>query len=146
MKILYLNGILAVPSDSGYDKLLQAKENKNSKQPNWESLGLPTPKDEIQYDEDGLVILEEEDTEYVATSVTIVLSQYSSAEDIIDGGCMVYTKDGMVHRVLETADEVSSYAEMLDMSWLERNFVLLKSQIKKIFTKKEIKDEEYLLS
>lgn len=135
MKILYLNGILTVPNDVGYDKLAQAKEDKGTKKPNWADLGLPSPKDEVEYDEDGLVILEDEYLEEVLTSINIVLSSYAGAEDSLDGGCMVYTTNGLVYRVFETADEVANYAEMLDMSWFERAYIFLKLKIHNIFNK-----------
>lgn len=131
MKILYLNGILTIPNEVGEDKISQAREDrKSNNKPNWAELGLNAPKDELQYDEEGRVLLDEEDLEDVYTSVNIILSSYAGAEDSLDGGCTVHTKHRLSYRVAETADEVASYVEMLDMNYLHRNYVFLKARMK----------------
>lgn len=130
MKILYLTGIATTPNDLGYEKINKATEDKKTKKPNWGDLGLPTPNDELEYDEDGRVLLTKNDLEEVGTSVNIVLDTYGGAEDDLDGGCTVYTTYGVSYDVAETADEVANYAEMLHMNYIQRNWIFLRLKIK----------------
>ena len=137
MKQLYLTAIGQIPNKQGIEKIETAKSPKSKNNPNWESMGLRPPRGEADIDEDGRVWLEDEDLEMVYLSVVIPLDLYAGAKDDVERGTAVYTTGGKTHRVLESADEVANYAEMLDLHWLQREYIYYKAKIKNYLTKQQ---------
>ena len=132
--ILYLTGLAEQPNKEGQEKLKNANDDKLP-QINYESLGIRAPKGEVERDEYGSVILDDEDFEYVETECTISLNSYLGCVDDLEFGSRVYTTSGVAFRILETCEEVTSYIEFVQMNWFERNFSVFKSFLREIVTK-----------
>lgn len=132
MKLLYLNCIISIPNEAGEEKI----EKANSKEEytiDYNSLGLRPPKGEVEYDEEGRVILEDEDLEEVTVPLTIPIENLGSWVASVDGGTVVYTKSNVMYTVIEEIWEIDSYLELIQMSWLEK----LKLSFLAFFCRKE---------
>ena len=136
-KLLYLTGIAEQPNTIGQEKLKKATD-KSLPQINYESLGIIAPKGEVELDEYGDVILGDDDFEYVETECIINLNNYLGCVDDLEFGSRIYTTSGIAFRVLETCEEVATYIEYVQMSWLERNFYAYKS----FFRRNNIKTQQ----
>ena len=147
MKQLYLTGIAEVPNEAGFEKLENHFKPIGNK-PNWESMGLTPPKGEAALNEEGKVFLEDDEVEEVFLDVVIPLKYFGGAVDCVDYGCMVYTTYGTFARVVETAEEVSNYAQMLSLNWLHRNYIYYKAKITNYFNKqqKQESNEQHLFT
>lgn len=134
MKLLYLTGIVKAPNDSGEEKLSKAKSKRkdgiDGMPRSWyiENSLKPPPEadDEVEFDEDGNVILEENDLDDVGVDVNIPVKVYGGVEDDLDFGSTVYTTYGVAFRVLETATEIESYIEYSNYSWLRKKYLKIK--------------------
>ena len=142
MKLIYLNAIITTPNENGLEKIEKSKEKDNS-EINYHSLGIRPPKGDVERDEDGNIILDEEDFEDVTVPVTIPIKNLVSWVADLDGGTRVYTKNGVAYDVIEEFSEIDAYIELLSMSFLNKQLAFFQSflrQIKnKITGEKEIK-------
>lgn len=148
MKMIYLNALMSVPNAIGKEKIQKAT-NKDEPKINYHSLGIAPPKDEVERDEDGNIILEEEDMDLIPVPVTIPLSNLGSWVGSLDGGSQVYTKSNIVYNVKEECWEIDSVIEYITMSWIEKKYLYLKSvfrQIKNKITGKKIVTYESIIN
>ena len=127
MKIIYLNAIVQLPTAEAEEKIQNATKKKDEPQINYASLGIRPPKGEIETDEDGNVILDEDDFEEVPVPVSIPLDNLGSWVANVNGGSTIYTKSNLSYDVVEEIWEVNTMVEYLSMSWIEKQFLLFKS-------------------
>lgn len=118
-KILYLTGIAERPNQKGQEKLQKAIDTELPKI-DYEALGLRAPKGEIERDEQGNILLDDDEFEYVEVECSISLNQYLGCVDDLEFGSRVYTTSGIAFRVLESCDEVTSYIEFISRNLFER--------------------------
>lgn len=135
MKCLYLNAIVTIPNENGEEKIEKAN-NKESNGINYASLGISPPKGEVEYDEEGRVILDDEDVEEVTVPLIIVLDNLGSYVGNVDGGSTVYTKNNLMFSVIEEVFEIDTYLEIIEMSWFKKNWLFLKNFFRKICTRR----------
>jgi hypothetical protein len=126
MKLLYLNCIISIPNEAGEEKIQKAT-NRDEPRINYEALGLPTPKDEVETDEDGRVVLEEDDVDYITVPLTMPIDNLDSWVSSTDGGTHLYTKSNMMYTVAEEVWEIDTYLEYINMSWIEKKHLSFKS-------------------
>jgi hypothetical protein len=126
MKLLYLNCIISIPNEAGEEKIQKAT-NRDEPRINYEALGLPTPKDEVETDEDGRVVLEEDDVDYITVPLTMPIDNLDSWVSSTDGGSRVYTKSNLAYDVIEEVWEIDSVVEYTTMSWIEKKYLSFKS-------------------
>ena len=100
-KILYLTGMIEQPNLLGQEKIKKATDD-TLPQINYEALGIRAPKGEVERDEDGHVILEDEDFEFIDVDCCISLNQYLACVDDLEFGSRIYTTAGVAFRILET--------------------------------------------
>lgn len=127
MKIIYLNAIVQLPTAEAEEKIQNATKKKDEPQINYASLGIRPPKGELETDEDGNVILDEDDFEEVPVPVSIPLDNLGSWVASVDGGSTIYTKSNLSYDVVEEIWEVNTMVEYLSMSWIKKQFLLFKS-------------------
>lgn len=133
MKILYLNSLGSILNESGEQKVEKANAKKPKKDSNGEmplsfyrEHSLRPPKDlededeEFEWNEDGMLILEPEDTTEVNLDVSIPLHLFGGCEDLTNDTTVVYTTYGQDFIVTESSDEITSYVEYLSMSWFDK--------------------------
>ena len=127
MKIIYLNAIVQLPTAEAEEKIQNATKKKDEPQINYASLGIRPPKGEIETDEDGNVILDEDDFEEVPVPVSIPLDNLGSWVANVNGGSTIYTKSNLSYDVIEDVWDIDAMVEYLSMSWIEKQFLLFKS-------------------
>ena len=127
MKIIYLNAIVQLPTAEAEEKIQNATKKKDEPQINYASLGIRPPKGEIETDEDGNVILDEDDFEEVPVPVSIPLDNLGSWVANVNGGSTIYTKSNLSYDVIEDVWDIDTMVEYLSMSWIEKQFLLFKS-------------------
>lgn len=135
-KYIYLNALVTVPSLLGEEKIEKATQ-KDEYKINYESLGIRPPKGEAKYDEEGRVILEDDDLEDITVPLTIPTNNLDSWVSSVDGGTVVYTKSRIQYTVVEEIWEIDAFLEMVEMSWIERNWLLFVN----FFAEKQIKNK-----
>lgn len=135
MKCLYLNAIVTIPNENGEEKIEKAN-NKESNGINYASLGILPPKGEVEYDEEGRVILDDEDLDEVTVPLTVVLDNLGSYVGNVDGGSTVYTKNNLMFSVIEEVFEIDTYLEIIEMNWFKKNWLFLKNFFRKICTRR----------
>ena len=148
MKMIYLNALVSVPNAIGEEKIQKAT-NKDEPKINYHSLGLTPPKDEVERDEDGNIILEEEDMDLIPVPVTIPLNNLGSWVGMLDGGSRVYTKSNIAYDVIEECWEIDSVVEYTTMSWIEKKYLSFQSffrQIKNKITGKKVVTYESIIN
>jgi|TARA_R110000782_G_scaffold267770_1_gene363500 hypothetical protein len=138
MKLIYLSAIVTTPNKNGLEKLEQAKE-QGEHQINYSSLGIRPPKGDVERDEDGNILLDEEDFEEITVPVTIPIKNLVSWVADVDGGTRVYTSNGVAYDVEEEYWQIDAFIETITMSKLKFNYLLLKSLIKRITGRPENK-------
>ena len=127
MKLIYLTAITTAPNESGEEKIEKAsKVNKEEPQIDYRSLGIRPPKGDVEKDEYGNIILDEEDIEEVLVPLTIPIKNIASYVSTIEGGTLIYTKDGIAFNVEEEVWEINAYIQLLYMSWLSKQWFNLK--------------------
>ena len=117
---------MSIPNEAGEEKL----EKGSKKEPdaiNYASLGILPPKGEVEYDEEGRIILDDEDLEEITVPLTIPLNNLGSYYGDVEGGSFFSTKDGSIYSVIEEVHEIDAYLEVIEMSWLEKNWIYLKN-------------------
>lgn len=127
MKIIYLNALVTLPTAEAEEKIQNANKAKDAPQINYASLGIRPPAGDLEYDEDGNVILDESDLEEVPVPVSIPLDNIGSWVSSVDGGSRVYLKSNLAYDVTEEVWEIDAMIEYINMSWVERQFLLFKS-------------------
>lgn len=123
MKLIYLTALVTTPNKMGEEKIEKAsKVNREESQIDYHSLGIRPPKGEVEKDEYGNIILDEEDFEEVGVPVTIPLKNISSYVATLEGDTIVYTNNGVSYNVAEEVWEINAYIQLLTMSWASRNW------------------------
>jgi hypothetical protein len=145
MKLIFLTAIITTPNEAGEEKIEKATKVRNEEpRINYESLGIKPPKGEIELNEDGEVILEDEDFEEVGVPVSIPLDSISSYVALLEGGSLVYTKNNVSYTVEEDVWMIDSYIELLTMSWIEIQWYSFLVFWRKITNKKQVRLEDIL--
>ena len=146
MKLIYLTAITTAPTEEAEKKIEEAGKNQKIRDgvtpsKSWfKEQGLPIPKDapdDIEKDEFGNVILDDEDLEEVLIPVSIPLNNLDSWASTIDGDTVVYTKSGVYYHVEEKVWEIDAYVELHSMSWIKKNYMFLKAFLANFFKKKD---------
>jgi hypothetical protein len=128
MKVIYLNAVITVPTEEAEERIKEAtKEDRGSPKIDYHSLGIRPPKDEVERDEYGNIILDEHEVEEVAIPISIPIKNLDSWEAHIEGGSVVSTKSGRVYEVIEEFHEIDSYIEYTTMSWWRKQLLVFKS-------------------
>lgn len=132
MKLLYLNSVITKANAKGEEKVQKAinksSHNKNdgSLSKSWfEEQGLKPPEDLEDEDipnisEDGTIFLKEGEFDYDFSFAILNLKEFNSCINNSIIGSIIYTKDGGEIWVSETAEEVLSQIEYLNLNWLGR--------------------------
>lgn len=134
---LNLTGIGEILTESAEKKIEQAEDNvleptcENGKTLSWyEDMAIKPPKDlenKIKEFEQG-VKLEDEDFEEVISDVIVYEDQIKLIlEDSTTDTTTLFLKDGLTVRVLESALEINSYIDYIQMSWIEKKISVLLS-------------------
>ena len=134
---LNLTGIGEILTESAEKRLEQAEENileptcDNGKTLSWyEDMGIKPPKDlqdKIKEFEQG-VKLEDDDFEEITSEVIVYEDQIKLiVEDSLTKTTTIFLKDGLTVRVLESALEIDSYLDYIQMSWIEKKISVLLS-------------------
>lgn len=119
IKYLYLNAIATQPNENGHKKIEKAIE-KDEPKIDYNSLGIRPPKGDIEYDEDGRVILDDNDIEEVEIPLTIPVENLDSWLANVEGGTRIYTKYGTAYDVVEEMWEIDAVLEVMNLSWFEK--------------------------
>jgi hypothetical protein len=152
MKFIYLNAIVSVPNEVGEEKIEKAYTKKpiqDSSTPprSWfleQNLIPPDDAEEIETDEDGRVVLEEDDVDYITVPLTMPIDNLGSWVSSTDGGTHLYTKSNMMYTVAEEVWEIDTYLEYINMSWWEKLKLSFLAFWRKITNKKQVDLQEIL--
>jgi hypothetical protein len=146
MKLVFLTAIITTPNEAGEEKIEKAKKVRNEEpRINYESLGIKPPKGEIELNEDGEVILEDEDFEEVGVPVSIPLDSISSYVALLKGGSLVYIKNNVSYTVEEEVWMIDSYIEAVSMSWIEKQWYSFLAFWHGITNRKQVRLEDILV-
>ena len=126
MKLLYLNAVIIAANKKGEEKVKRAlggtvkKDEENHPSKQWfleQNLRPPADaEDDIEPDEDGMVVLEEDEFDYDFVDYVLKLDKFISCKDNAKIGCIVRTTDGD-EWVEETAEEIYAYITLLTRPW-----------------------------
>lgn len=142
MKLLHLSVVTQVVNEKG-EELLEKASSKKPKEVGglnrewFEEQGLKPPKefedDEIERDEDGAVILDEDvHLNYESTQATLPLKNIDSWVESSEIGTIVYMKSGVFYNVYETVDEIDDYVNFLNLGKLESVWIDIKIFFRRI--------------
>jgi hypothetical protein len=134
MKMIYLNALITTPHEAGEEKIQKAS-NRDEHNIDYNSLGIRPPKGEIERDEDGNVILDDEDFETIPLPLSIPVKNLGSWVALLDGGTRVYTTSNVAYDVIEEVWDIDAYMEMISMSWWEKQKILFQSFFRRIKNK-----------
>lgn len=118
-KMIYLDAYITIPTKEAEEKIENATK-KDEPKLNYDALGMRPPKGELEIDEYGNVILEDEDLEEITVSVSMPIDSISSYVQLVEGGTKIYTKHNIAYEVVQECWEIDAFLEMMNMSWLER--------------------------
>ena len=126
MKLLYLNAVIIAANEKGEEKVKRAlggnvkKDEGNHPPKKWfldQNLRPPADaEDDIEPDEDGMVVLEEDEFDYDFVDYVLPLNNFISCKDNEKIGCVIITTDGD-EWVEETAEEIYAYITLLTRPW-----------------------------
>ena len=130
MKILYLNNVITVPNEKGSKKIEKAitpnkQKNSGGFPKSWyteQNLRPPedAEDDEDLLNEDGTILLMEDEVDYDAKPCIINLQDLSTAIDNENIGSVIYLKDGSEIWVVESSYEIGEYIEHLHKNLLQK--------------------------
>lgn len=145
MKIINLSIVTQVVNEEGEKILKRATSNKpktvgEGLTKEWfEDQNIEVPKelleDDIERDEDGRVILDEEHLDYEETFCAIPIKNIDSWMEHEDIGTMVYMKSSMFYHVFEEVDEITDYINYLNTPQYKKWWVELKILYRRLTNK-----------
>lgn len=142
MKLIYLTALVTAPNEAGEEKIERTRQlEKEVDRVDYHSMGIRPPKGEVDVDEYGNVLLDEEDFEEIGVPVTIPLKNISSYVATLEGGTLVYTTNGIAYNVEEEVWMIDSYIDMVTMNWFEKLKLSFLSFWRKIMNKKQTNGE-----
>ncbi len=147
---LHLTGVAEVITESAEKKLEKAEENilqptcdNGRTMEDYENLNFPQdkiPKEliERQKEYELGVKLEDEDFEEEYSDISIFDDEILFKVTDVNG-TVLFVKGGYTLQVLETVDEIDSYIEYQNLSWIEKLIIYIKMK----FTKNEYSEKGY---
>lgn len=146
-KILHLSIVTQIVNEEGKKLLEKASTNQTKKGESltlddYDRLGLKPPKelleDDIERDEDGRVILDEEHLDYEETFCAIPIKNIDSWMEHENIGTIVYMKSSMVYHVFEEVDEITDYINYLNTPQYKKWWVELKILYRRLTNKNKL--------
>lgn len=142
-KILYLTSVNLVPSEKGNKKIdsVVKKPNKNSDDTlpkSWfiENNLKPPPdaEDYADIDNEGRVILDDEDLEYQFYDYLVDYSEILEIQDTLEFGSIITLKNSLreIH-VEESVEEIYGYIYTITLPWFDK----FKNSISQFFARKK---------
>ena len=125
MKLLLLNAVIIAANEKGEEKVKRAlggnvKKDEGELPRSWytdQNLRPPADaEDDIEPDEDGMVVLEEDEFDYDFVHYVLPINKFISCKDNEKIGCVIITTDGD-EWVEETAEEIYAYITVLTRPW-----------------------------
>ena len=161
MKILYLNNVITIPSEEGQKRINKALEDHGSSgleevyrdehghtREFYEDVAGKVPRGFAQEEkdfykikmssginEDGTILLMEDEVDYDAKPCIINLEDFSTAIDNESIGSVIYLKDGSEIWVVESSYEIGEYIEHLHRSFWQKFVEAFKFYYRKIKNK-----------
>ena len=146
MKILYLNNVITIPSEEGQKRINKALEDHGSSgleevyrdehghtREFYEDVAGKVPRGFAQEEkdfykikmssginEDGTILLMEDEVDYDAKPCIINLEDFSTVIDNENIGSVIYLKDGSEIWVMESSYEIGEYIEHLHKNLLQK--------------------------
>lgn len=136
VNLLHLSALSVKPNENGDKKIQKSKEGKGESRDTYgrsrefyteNNLPIPThlfesSEEDLEYDEEGLLLLDDEDIKYEASPLIIDLLDFSYCSDSDKIGSMLVTKSGEAIDILESSFEVYSQIDWMNKSWVSRNW------------------------
>lgn len=136
LKLLHLSVLSVKPNESGDDKIKKSKEFKSAPRDTYgrsrefyieNDFPVPdhlfeTQEEGLEYDEDGLLLLDDKDIRYEAYPMILDVLDFSYCSDSDKIGSMLVTKSGEAIDILESSFEVYSQIDWMNKSWASRKW------------------------
>lgn len=139
MKLLFLSSIITVPNDKGEKRikkvLSKSEEGDFTLSKEWYTeQGLKPPLDaEEEINEDGTLLLKEDEFKYDFVDCIVRLEDFSSCIDNEKMGSVLYLRDGSELWVNESSEEIFGYITIITRPW----YIILIDNIRLKFTIKK---------
>jgi hypothetical protein len=119
MKLLFLTSVSQKPTQAGEEKIKKAfKTDKEEGLPaSWYREQNILPPKELEDNTNGMILLTEEEFEYVFTDCVLKLDDFSSCVDDEKIGTIIYTMGGEELWVEETSEEIYNYITAITRHW-----------------------------
>jgi len=109
--------------EDGEDDYTEPRDSSGRSADDYESLGLPPSKELIELEKTQTNSIRfdlEKDYDFYETDCVIRMSDYVMCIDSVDGGSVVYLKNGLNVEVLEESDDILAQIWYQNRSWWEK--------------------------
>lgn len=151
VNLLHLSALSVKPNENGDEKIKKSKTFKGAprdtygRTKDWyDENDFPIPdhlfessEDDLEYDEEGMLLLDDEDIKYEASPLIIDLLDFSYCTDSDKIGSMLVTKSGEALDILESSFEVYAQIDWINKNWLDKQWSNFTDWVRNLTSKTE---------